>query len=149
MITVYTDASHYLDDKVAGWACVVWVGNKKFTQKNGVVKSEVFDSTSAELMAIANSIAVLKNCGFKTDEKHKVMIFSDSLNAIRRLSGKTSKGAVKSNPKLTELTAKILTTFPSMWDISFHKVKAHTGARDHHSINNHLADKLAKDALRA
>ena len=104
----------------------------------------------AELLALFRTGIIMKN---ELENKTLIHIYSDSQYAIKcvttygeKLERKKWKNGSKKIPNL-ELVQKAYTFFKEYSTVFFKYIKAHTTLKDHHSIGNQNADRLAQEAI--
>lgn len=146
-ITIYTDASHCQQTQKAGWACWIKFAPDGVIERSGAMKMTAPDSTAAEMMAIANALAIVKRRLAPADAV--LLVNTDSMNAINRITGRTSKQAKKKCKHLQALADVINDLVPEGCELRMKHVKAHNGTKDgKRSYINNRVDKAARKALR-
>lgn len=147
-ITIYTDASVCGKTGTAAWACWLKWGRYESALFSGVLKQELTDSTTAEMQAIANALAIVKKRLAPTNAI--LVVTTDSQNAIMRIEGKTRKRTGKRRrPDLETLTEHILKAVPEGCELRMKKVKAHNGKKDGaRSYVNGQVDRACRTQMR-
>ncbi|HDR4886203.1 ribonuclease H family protein [Bacillus cereus] len=132
---VYVDGSYSKRQKKAGFGCVFVKDNKiihKISQQIPVDENEDLWNVSAEIAGALNAVE------WSIDNKYsKVNIFYDYEGLEKWYSGEW-----KASKKTTKEYVEKLNVFNKYINISFFKVKAHSG-----DVFNEQADQLAKDAI--
>lgn len=149
-ITIYTDASHCCKTKTGGWACWVKVSKYETFQSSGFFKTPVYDSTDAELRAIANALS----CVIKTlDVKGKILVVvTDSSMAIDYIKlnvKRPRRGRLKEGRRLRSSIATLINgMIPKDCQLKLNKVKAHSKSDGARSYVNDIVDKAARKTMR-
>lgn len=142
-ITINTDASFCSKTKAAAFAFYI-VGTGIKITGSGVFKADVKNSEVAETMAIGNAIHALLAKDIKIDKVYYIIINTDCLTAINKLS--TGKG-LGTHKKVRILKEKLVKRYkPKRFE--FRHVKAHNGAPDARSWVNDWCDREAKRHMR-
>ena len=147
-IQIYTDGSCHTQQKIGGWAAIIFWENEKIELKGFI------ENTTHSAMEI---LAVLKALDSLVDKKNaitftKIEIISDSQYVVRILNRKEKLKAnnfltKKNNPiRNVELVKKLIEKIETL-PLFFTKIKAHQKATS--EINyNRVVDKLAREQVR-
>lgn len=150
-IIVYTDGACIHNGKPNAKAGMgVYFGKDDKRNLSKPVDGKQTNNT-AELGAIWEAYKILKK---EIEEKKNILIYTDSEYAIKCI---TTYGAkvmamnpesekTKQIPNL-EMVKKMHNTFKVLRNVRFKHIRAHTGAKDIHSIGNDEADRLANEAI--
>lgn len=142
-ITINTDASYHIEKKVGGYAFYIVCDLFKI-RKGGMFKKSPANSTEAEMMSIANTIATL--LAQKELPKVKWLIINtDSIPAITRI-----KKAARTGNDLDKQVWLLLRKLNSRLSAKskIRHVKAHSKIDDARSKANDWCDKEAKRWMR-
>ena len=149
-IDVYTDGSFSKQNKIKLCGYGIYFPNGEFPNVSNNFTIKPLTNQRAELFSIYSAIKIIDdNCTFDS-----IMIYSDSEYSIKSISvwidGWKKNGWVTKGKKPV-LNQDIILSIDKYLDspqyknkIKFTHVKAHTKNNDVHSINNDIADKLAK-----
>jgi len=148
VITIYTDASHCEKTQTGGWAC--WIKYSKFETINasGFFKDKCFDSTEAEMKAIANAISIVTK-RLKPKDTIIVVVTDSAMGMAYIKTGvkKPGKKYVENWAKKTAIADSIKRAVPSCCELRVNKVKAHSKEDGKRSYVNNLVDKAAYKKL--
>lgn len=144
-ITINTDASFYNQHKIGAFA--FWIKSDVFKiTKGGMFKTEILDSTQAEIYAIGNAIACLLQQP-DLPQANFLVINTDCTYAIKQI---TERRSIDGN-KVYHLWQQLIKKIGSKKN-SFRHVRAHTGKNNPRSFVNEWCDteakKWAKEAIR-
>ena len=140
-IYIYTDGAHIKMNDISITSYAIYFGDGDNRNVANLIEGTI---NKAELYAIIEAIKIIK------DENKNVIIFSDSIYAIKCLTDyslKLSKKnfiSNKSNIELIKEGYNLMTKYPN---IKLQHIKAHTNNTDKYSIGNKNADELANNAL--
>lgn len=147
-IQIYTDGSCHTQQKVGGWAAIIFIGNEKLELK-GFEKDTTHNAM--EMLAVLKALDFLEK-NYSSNTFTKIEIVSDSQYVVRilerkeKLKGKsflTKKGTPIRNVDLVKKLIDRIETLP----LIFTKIKAHQKATD--VINyNRVVDHLARNEVR-
>lgn len=146
LVTINTDASYHTKKKWGGYAFWAISNDFKIT-KSGLFRFKCKSSDDAEIKCIINS---LKTVLYSHENIHKVIINTDSLNAIGVLTKdnnhirKYVRLYVDQYKNLQSIYDKIIHGSKNNVTIEFRHVKAHTGVNDKRSFVNEWCDNEAK-----
>lgn len=151
-ICVYTDGACIHNGKPNAKAGMgVYFGKNDPRNLSKPVSGKQTNNT-AELGAIWEAYQILAN--EITVDKKNILIYSDSIYAIRCCTTYGAKVIAmnKESEKTKQipnynLVVKMYNTFKNLKNVKFQHIKAHTGAKDIHSIGNDEADRLANEAI--
>jgi len=148
-IQIYTDGSCHTQQKVGGWAAIIFWEKEKVELK-GVVKNTTHNAM--EILAVLKALDFLEKKQFSNNAFTKIEIVSDSQYVGRILDRKEK---LKANNFLTkkknairniDLVKKLIERIETM-PLIFTKIKAHQKATE--KINyNRVVDKLAREEVR-
>jgi ribonuclease HI len=146
-IIVFTDGSYISKPKKCGYG--VLFPNKEFKNISRNFTREPLTNQRAELYAIYKAIKRVN----ENDETLNIKIYSDSEYSIKSLTiwikawkkndWKSSTGKSVMNQDIIKDIDNLIIAHKGR--IEFQHVRSHTGKQDYNSINNDLADKLARD----
>lgn len=150
-ITIYTDASVHVG--VGGWGCWIKTAPGETSLHSGAFKSPVNCTLEAELMAIANGLAIAKK--MNTGKDICFVIVTDSQAAIQYIDHakkRTTHLPGMNRQKLKETAFKlakaVLKLVPEDCELRVNKVKAHSSADGKRSYVNNLVDRASRNAMR-
>jgi ribonuclease HI len=148
-IQIYTDGSCHTQQKVGGWAAIIFLGNEKLELK-GFEKDTTHNAM--EMLAVLKALDFLEKKYDSNNAFTKIEIVSDSQYVVRILERKeklkgnnflTKKGTPIRNVDLVKKLIDRIETLP----LIFTKIKAHQKATD--IINyNRVVDHLARNEVR-
>jgi len=138
---IYTDSSYNEKHGVAGIGCVIICGEQRRVYSNWI---KVSNNNLGELYAIYYALNIAR----KFPGPHT--IYTDSQTAIAYISNniKDKPGTpqqLKNRLECKKWAYRINSLMPE--GTKLEKVKAHTGYYQPHSINNSIADTLAKEGV--
>lgn len=152
IIEIFTDGSCINNGKnFARCAIGIYFPKKEFENVSKEITSTKINKTNqtAELLAILKSLKITK----KVDKEIKIKIYTDSLYCINSLTkwyyAWEKNNWLNSNKKQVknkEIIQKII-KYIKKKNIDFVHVRSHTHKKDYYSINNDIADQLAKKPL--
>lgn len=150
VLYVYTDgACHGNGDKHAKAGIGIYFDKDNENNVSEKLEGDNLTNNIAELTAAIRAIQIIKNMSYNnkvivTDSEYVIKCattYASKLEKNNWLSAKQQKEPPNVNliKKLYELT--------NTYNIKYKHVKAHTNAKDIHSISNYYADKLANDSI--
>lgn len=150
-ITVNTDASFSENRKIGSYAYQI-IGFNFTEKKSGPIPSRCWDSTEAEAKCIFNAIYFIANNTFLMQEVKRIIVNTDSLNAIHLFRNDYENiGKFNLNkPHLTYQKRRMnqwLKTRLAGKIVEFRHVKSHTGEQNSRSVANGWCDNAAKIEL--
>jgi ribonuclease HI len=147
MITLFTDAGHCPQTKVASYAVWAKTTGKPTLRHSGILKGTTKDATAAELRAIANGLSLVLS-RFSPPPGSRIVAQTDSKGSIAAITGDGYKA-----PKTRAYIQLEIDRIREMLDdfelsIDLRHVRAHTGAGDKRSAVNEWCDQQCKLQLR-
>jgi len=148
-IQIYTDGSCHTQQRVGGWAAIIFLGNEKIELK-GSVKNTTHNAM--EILAVLKALDFLDKKQIHNSTFTKIEIVSDSQYVVRILDRKEKlKGnnflTKKGNPIRNMGLVKKLIDRIERLPLIFTKIKAHQKKTD--VINyNRVVDHLARNEVR-
>jgi ribonuclease HI len=147
---VYTDgACHGNGEKNAKAGIGIYFDKDNENNLSEKLEGENLTNNIAELTAAIKAIQIIKNMDYKnkvivTDSEYVIKCattYGSKLEKNKWLTSKQNKEPPNVNliKKLYELT--------NIHNIKYKHIKAHTNAKDIHSISNYYADKLANESI--
>jgi ribonuclease HI len=149
-IYVYTDGACYGNgEKNAKAGIGIYFGKDNENNVSEKLEGDNLTNNIAELTAAIRAIQIIKNMDYKnkiivTDSEYVIKCattYGSKLEKNKWLSSKQKKEPPNVNliKKIYELT--------NTHNIKYKHIKAHTNAKDIHSVSNYYADKLANDSI--
>lgn len=142
--TIIADASYCNESKIAGYG--YWIASSRAGKYGGegVVKGSVETNNAAEMMALANALAIAIKRGMVA-QYDEVLLQTDCVAAISGFMGQRTLVIAQEQDVYdwfceTRANLKLLT--------QFRHVKGHTMNKDARSTTNRMCDKRAKRAMR-
>jgi ribonuclease HI len=147
IINIYTDGSLMKKGKNIHCGYGIYFPNEEYKQISRKFTHEPITNNRAELYAILKSIIIANIINKKNNNCiKKINIYSDSEYAVKSINIWLAKwkksGKLYLNPDIIDEIDKQIIKSPFI--ISIIHIRAHTGNNDIHSINNNIADDLAK-----
>jgi ribonuclease HI len=151
IISIYSDGSCHTQQKIGGWAAIVFLNNDKT-----ILSGCEFETTHnrMEILAVINAIEfVKKSCSVNDLPTTQINIISDSqyviglIDRAEKLIAKnfiTKKGKILNN---TDLIEQFLLAIASVPHISFTKIKAHQQLSNSTMFNIEV-DKICRNIVR-
>jgi len=149
-IYVYTDGACYGNgEKHAKAGIGIYFSKDNENNVSEKLEGDNLTNNIAELTAAIRAIQIIKNMDYNnkfivTDSEYVIKCattYGSKLEKNKWLSSKQQKEPPNVNliKKIYELT--------NTYNIKYKHIKAHTNAKDIHSISNYYADKLANDSI--
>lgn len=143
-ITIIADASYCCETKIAGYG--FWIASSRAGKYggSGVIKEDVETNNAAEMMALANALAIAVKRGMVA-QYDEVLLQTDCVAAI---SGFMGQRDLRVEQEL-EVYRWFCSLRSSMnLQTKFRHVKGHTSSNDARSVTNKMCDIRAKKAMR-
>ena len=140
-IDVYTDGSLFVANEIVCCGYGIYIPSKNIKIYK-YLQSEKITNNRAELMAIIESLQILKNednIMIHTDSQYCIYIFTGTGKKYKESGYINKSGNLYPNHDLIDIGLNLLQDK----NIFFNKIKSHTGKKDENSINNDIADELA------
>jgi len=146
-IEIYTDGSYYKKEGRIYCGYGIYFPNSEYKNISRKFTHEPITNNRAELYAILKSIIISNIINIKNKNSVKeIIIYSDSEYSIKTLTiwykNWQKNGKKYENADIIDEIIDHINNAP--FKITFNHVRSHTLNTDKHSINNDMADKLAK-----
>lgn len=140
-INVYTDGSLFKTNDVICCGYGIYIPCKNIKIHKPLI-SENITNNRAELMAIIESLEILKNednIMIHTDSQYCIYIFTGTGIRYKQTNYVNKSGNLYPNHDLIEIGLKLIENK----NVIFNKIESHTDKKDENSLNNDIADELA------
>jgi ribonuclease HI len=148
-IQIYTDGSCHTQQRVGGWAAIIFLEEEKIELKGFVIDTT---HNAMEILAVLKALDFLEKKDTSHNNFTKIEIVSDSQYVVRILERKEKLKAnnfltKKNNPiRNVDLVKELINRIETL-PLIFTKIKAHQKATD--EINyNRVVDQLARNEVR-
>jgi ribonuclease HI len=150
VIYVYTDgACHGNGEKDAKAGIGIYFSKDNEKNVSEELEGDNLTNNIAELTAAIRAIQIIKNMEYKnkiivTDSEYVIKCATTYASKLEKNKWLTSKE--KKEPPNVNLIKKLY-ELTNTYNIQYKHIKAHTNAKDIHSISNYYADKLANESI--